>query len=201
VRSYQAHHNLGTDGIAGTETWRALRSTAQPSTDAFGGKLPPRIDGVTQRPPPANDAELRARILQVAQGEVGNTEATNRNDGEILKYPRAFGRGSEAWCDDFVSWVNTQAGNPMNQYNCETTHRTLVQDGRWKGKQNPQPGDLVLFDWDGDRKADHIGIVKSVNADGTITTIEGNTSERGQHEGVWEKTRTLDSILGFGNPA
>ena len=32
-------------------------------------------------------------------------------------------------------------------------------------------------------------------APSTITTIEGNTSKRGHHEGVWEKTRTLDTIL------
>ena len=58
----------------------------------------------------------------------------------------------------------------------------------------------MLFDWDGDRAADHMGIVKSVNANGTLTTIEGNTTRPGHHQGVWEKTRTMDTILGFGNP-
>ena len=32
----------------------------------------------------------------------------------------------------------------------------------------PAPGDLILF---GDR---HVGIVESVNADGSLTTVEGN---------------------------
>lgn len=199
LRRFQQSRGLQVDGVAGPATWRALRGT--PSGDDGFSTGPGTTVDLSGRAPPANDAELRARILEVAQGEVGNIEATNRNDGEILKYARYFRRGSEAWCDDFVSWVNTLAGNPMNDYNCETTKRTMISEGRWKGKTNPRPGDIVLFDWDGDRQADHIGIVKSVNRDGTFTTIEGNTSKSGKHEGVWEKTRTLDTILGFGNPA
>jgi peptidoglycan hydrolase-like protein with peptidoglycan-binding domain len=188
VRRFQADKGLDVDGIVGPSTWRALRGPS--GEDTFTPA--PRVSG--------NDAALRGRILELAQGEIGRTEATNRNDGQALKYPRYFGRGREAWCDDFVSWVNTHAGNPMNDFNCETTHRTMVAEGRWKGRHDPQPGDIVLFDWNGDRHADHIGIVKAVNSDGSVQTIEGNTSKRGNHEGVWEKRRTLETILGFGNP-
>ena len=35
----------------------------------------------------------------------------------------------------------------------------------------PQPGDLIVWD-------EHIGVVESVDADGTIHTIEGNSSDR-----------------------
>ena len=41
------------------------------------------------------------------------------------------------------------------------------------GKQ--KPGDIVLFDFNRNGTSDHIGIVVSVNKDGSITTIEGNT--------------------------
>ena len=34
----------------------------------------------------------------------------------------------------------------------------------------PQPGDLIVWD-------EHIGVVESVGADGTISTIEGNSSD------------------------
>jgi hypothetical protein len=49
--------------------------------------------------------------------------------------------------------------------------------------------------------ADHIGIVERVNADGSIGTIEGNTEnpQTGQ-EGVWRRTRSMGTVLGFGNP-
>ena len=77
----------------------------------------------------------------------------------------------------------------------------MANSGNWKGRNNPQPGDLILFDWDHDNVADHVGLVKSVNGNGTITTIEGNTGG-GPYgsEGVWEKTRTWDFVMGFGNP-
>jgi hypothetical protein len=60
--------------------------------------------------------------------------------------------------------------------------------------RNPQPGDLVWFDRNG------IGFVKSVNPNGTITTIEGSTGGPNGREGVWEKTRTWDTIAGFASP-
>jgi hypothetical protein len=37
--------------------------------------------------------------------------------------------------------------------------------------QRPQPGDLIVWD-------EHIGIVEGVGADGSIQTIEGNSSDR-----------------------
>lgn len=37
--------------------------------------------------------------------------------------------------------------------------------------QLPQPGDLIVWD-------EHIGIVESVGADGSIQTVEGNSSDR-----------------------
>ena len=35
----------------------------------------------------------------------------------------------------------------------------------------PQPGDLILFG------SEHVGLVESVNPDGSLTTIEGNSSD------------------------
>jgi len=197
VKRFQAAHKLAADGVVGPKTLAALNggATFQPAPTK-----PSPSPITTPVTPPANNADLRQRILSIAQGEVGHTEATNHNDGSVLKYPNYFGRGSEAYCADFVSWVSTQAGKPMNQPYVPTVKNDLVQSGRWKGKSNPQPGDLVIFDWNHDGVGDHIGIVKSVNPNGTIDTIEGNTSGPNGKEGVFNKTRTYDTILGFGNP-
>lgn len=182
VVRFQRAKGLEADGVVGPNTWRALEGAVVAPT------------------PPPSGGDFRARILDAARGELGNVESGS-NRGEILKYPNAFGRGSEAWCADFTSWVMRQAGGSMNDPYCPSVVNQLKADGNWKGKSNPQPGDLVLFDWDGDRVADHIGIVEKVNADGTIGTIEGNTEnpQTGQ-EGVWRRTRTMGVILGFGQP-
>ncbi len=182
VVRFQRAKGLQADGVVGAGTWRALEGA------------------VVAPPAPPSNGDLRARVLDAARGEIGTTESGD-NRGEALKYPNAFGRGAEAWCADFTSWVTQQAGGSMNDPYCPSVVNQLKADGNWKGKSNPQPGDLVLFDWDGDRTADHIGIVERVNADGSIGTIEGNTTnpQTGQ-EGVWRRTRSLSSVLGFGQP-
>ena len=143
---------------------------------------------------------LRNRILDLAQGEVGTVEATNNNDGDVAKYPGYFGRGPESYCANFVSWVLSNAGARTDFFNTETMKNAWVNDGKWKGLSNPQPGDVVWFDWDRDGVTDHVGLVKSINADGSIHTIEGNTGGPGGREGVWEADRGYDVIAGFGSP-
>jgi surface antigen len=97
--------------------------------------------------------------------------------------------------------VDTQAGSPMNAPYVPSLHTQLQQEGKWKGQSNPQPGDIVIFDWEGKGEAWHVGLVKGVNADGSIQTIEGNTSQPGGGpQGVWEKTRYMSTVLGFANP-
>ena len=179
---FQRAKGIEADGVAGPGTWRALA----------GGVVAPT-------PPPAN-GDFRQRILDAARGELGTLESGD-NRGAALKYANSFGRGPEAWCADFTSWVMQQAGGKMNEPYCPSVVSDLKAQGKWKGKRDPQPGDLVLFDWDGDGSADHIGLVEKVNADGTIGTIEGNTTNpQNGREGVWRRTRTMGTILGFGQP-
>jgi peptidoglycan hydrolase-like protein with peptidoglycan-binding domain len=183
VVRFQRAKGLNADGVVGAGTWRALAGP------------------VVAPPPPSSSGDLRARVLEAARGEIGTTESGD-NRGEALKYANHFGRGPEAWCADFVSYVTQQAGGKMNDPYCPSVVSNLKADGNWKGRSNPQPGDLVLFDWDGDGQADHIGLVEKVNGDGTIGTIEGNTSnpQTGQ-EGVWRRTRATSLVLGYGAPS
>lgn len=188
VLRFQSANGLDVDGVVGPQTWGAL-----------GGSSFTPGSGPVRGPAPAN-GDLRSRILALAQGEVGTLEATGNNDGDVTKYPNSFGRGQESYCADFASWVITNAGGSLNDPWCPSIKNQLINTGNWKGRSDPQPGDLVLFDWDHDNVADHVGLVKSVNGNGTLTTIEGNTGGPGGQEGVWEKTRTWDFVMGFGNP-
>ncbi|MHB8873341.1 MAG: CHAP domain-containing protein [Myxococcaceae bacterium] len=142
----------------------------------------------------------RRRIVQIAQSQVGKKERGD-NRGEILKYPGKFGRGPEAWCSDFVSWVDTRAGRKMNEPYVPSQLARDKDRGDFH-KRNPKPGDRIYFDWNKNGVPDHIGIVKKA-VKGGVKTIEGNTQnpKTGQ-EGVWNRVRTWAShtILGFGTP-
>jgi peptidoglycan hydrolase-like protein with peptidoglycan-binding domain len=186
VEAYQYSRGLKVDGVVGSGVWSALVS----------GK------GEVDHTPSAQSQALRGRILDVARSQLGMHEATNHNDGEILKYPHAFGRHSESWCADFVSWVSTQSGKSLNYAYTPYLLNHLKDAGQWKGKNDPTPGDIILFDINGDGRADHTGFVESVNPDGSVNTIEGNTlNEATGVEGVWRRHRDLDVIIGFGRPS
>ena len=60
--------------------------------------------------------------------------------------------------------------------------------------KSPEPGDIFLISHDGNNG--HTGIVKTVNRDGTVTTLEGNTNTAGSRtgDGVYERTRLVASI-------
>lgn len=183
LKAFQKAAKLAASGVCTPETWAALEA-AKPADTAPG----------------VSDA--RKRIIAIATGELGLKES-GQNRGEILKYPRFFGRGAEAWCADFASWVYTKAGVPLNCASTRTMVANLKAAGKWK-TGNPKPGDLVFFDWvkgngyRGSGLADHVGIVVSVNADGSVNTIEGNAQNSSGVQGVWRHTRR-SGILGFGS--
>jgi hypothetical protein len=121
------------------------------------------------------------RALQAAQAEVGVTEQPpGSNDApRIAQYRQATaGSGIGPWCAYFVSWAAQQAGAPLGEAGQGFGGVSAVagwaqRTGRWTpagSGTRPNAGDLIV--WGGE----HVGIVESVDADGSIHTIEGNSS-------------------------
>lgn len=69
----------------------------------------------------------------------------------------------------------------------------------WGGRKK---GDIVLFDFNHNGTSDHIGIVVSVNSDGSITTVEGNTGSGNNTNGgqVQKRTRYKSQVNYFVRP-
>lgn len=121
------------------------------------------------------------RALQVAEGEIGQTEQPpGSNDSpRIAEYRTATaGSGIGPWCAYFVSWAAKQAGTPLGEagqgFGSVSALTSWAQrTGRFTPEAagvTPQPGDLIV--WGGE----HVGMVESVDADGKIHTVEGNSS-------------------------
>lgn len=48
-------------------------------------------------------------------------------------------------------------------------------NGQWQDRNyEPQAGDIIFFDWDGDGTIDHVGITEKCE-NGTVYTVEGNS--------------------------
>ncbi len=145
---------------------------------------------------------VRENFLRVAASQVGYRE----NYENITKYGRWYGMNRQPWCAMFVSWCARMSGVPESEIpNFAACNSGGVswfkQHDRWKDRSyTPLPGDVVFFDFDEgsgyDGRAEHVGIVESVDDD-YVYTIEGNTS----NEMVERKQRPRDrSILGYGAP-
>ena len=111
--------------------------------------------GVTEQPPGSNESP---RIAQFRQATAGAP-------------------GPGPWCAYFVSWAAREAGVPLGDAGqgfgrVDDVYAWAQSAGKAipAGSGSPQPGDLIVWD-------EHIGIVESVGADGSIHTIEGNSSD------------------------
>ena len=112
------------------------------------------------------------------------------------------------WCCAFVWCIFEECGASDLFYDGKKTAYcpTVHQWGREKGLIVPpsegQYGDIVLFDWNGDGVADHIGFIISRNGNGTYETVEGNTSTYNYTYGgyVLKMTRYYSSIIAIIRP-
>jgi len=128
------------------------------------------------------------RMVALAQKEIGQSETGGNNDSARIKEYRAATAGAEntpgPWCAYFVSWLGQQSGAPVGANGNGTGYVPTLeawgkQEGRYTphGQGTPNPGDIVIINWNGAGVADHTGIVESVDPDGTVHTIEGNSSD------------------------
>ena len=122
--------------------------------------------------------------------------------------PNMFSYGfNEPWCGDFQRYNLEQGG--YKEWVKKFPKRFCYCPSIWEKskelgcrKYSGIPGDLVLFDWNGNKVADHIGMVVKKNSNGTYTTVEGNTSNVSNANGncVQVRVRETRFIRGFVRP-
>ena len=137
---------------------------------------------------PRGSGQVGAQMVALAQQEIGNTETSGNNESPRIREYRSATAGAEntpgPWCAYFVSWLAKGAGAPIGASGNGTGYVPTLeawgkQEGRYTphGQGVPNPGDIVIINWGGSGAADHTGIVERVDPDGTVHTIEGNSSD------------------------
>jgi hypothetical protein len=157
-----------------SSSFSSLLSAGAPAT--LGTSAPLAATGAAA---PSNAGQA---ILNAVRGEVGVAEQPpGSNDSpRIAQFRQATaGSGVGPWCAYFTSWAARQAGVPLGDSGqgfgrvddvyawAQRTGKAIPNGAGVK----PQPGDLIVWD-------EHIGVVDSVDPDGAIHTIEGNSSDK-----------------------
>jgi surface antigen len=159
----------------------------------------------------------RNEFIMAARAEVGTVEGPKDNETKYGAFTKA---NFLPWCGSFVMWCANQVGLKIpNVVSTAQGAEKFKGIGSWSNAETakPKPGDLAFFDFtECGTPVDHVGIVVKDNGDGTVTTIEGNTSgdakksasERNGGE-VAQKIRAYKAdnkkklkpfIVGFGSP-
>lgn len=147
----------------------------------------------------------KEQYVKRALGYVGMIEGTTKHKEIVKAYnairplPSGYSlKASDAWCAAFVSAVANLAGyGDSFPYECSVSR--MVDKAKRakmyidKKDTTPRVGWLVVYDWQGDGRLDHVGIVSEVLPK-TIKVIEGNYNDR-------VKIRTIKqdaaSIVGY----
>lgn len=147
-------------------------------------------------------------VLDVARSQIGYVEQPDGSN----RYGAAYGMDRVAWCAEFMWWCFDQAepGDTPSTLIPKTAYTPTFASWfqqRGQAPSSPAPGDLVFYDFpDSLRRIQHVGLVEAVNADGTITTVEGNTTSgvsgsQDRGGGVWRRRRSTSAVKVWGRPA
>ena len=111
--------------------------------------------------------------------------------------------GRVEWCACFVSWCADQCGYIESGIipkfaGCVDGANWFKGNGQWQDRNyEPQAGDIIFFDWEGDGETDHVGIVEKCE-NGVVYTVEGNSGDACRQK---QYTVGSSSIYGYGIPA
>ncbi|MBR4308651.1 MAG: Cna B-type domain-containing protein [Oscillospiraceae bacterium] len=151
-------------------------------------------------------------VISVAVSQLGYTESSENylvmDDGTTKGYTRYgqwYGDPYGDWCAMFVSFCMEYAGvqDVPTESSCtrwiELLSREDVNLYREAAYHTPLPGDIVFFDYNGDKSSEHVGLVAEIlyneetEAPEQIKVVEGNSANRVQYV-----TYKLDDKVLFG---
>lgn len=140
------------------------------------------------------------QLTEWFKSQVGIQEKEENNViYNTIYYGREVSGDNYPWCCAFI-WVGFNKNNMSNLFcgGTKTAYCPFVV--HWARTHNQwitsgyREGDLILFDWDNDGVADHIGYCIGVSGN-TVITIEGNAGDK------VSQCYRVDNIMGAYRPA
>lgn len=151
-----------------------------------------------------------ADLLRLAASQLGIKESpagSNKVKYNTAYYGREVSGSAYPWCVVFLWWLFREGGGSGLFYGGNKTASCTTLYGYHRGKGQAvtdyRPGDVIFFDFSGEKKiTEHVGLCESVEA-GYITTIDGNTGTTNEANGgaVMRRKRTLKYVSGAYRPA
>lgn len=146
------------------------------------------------------DEQIRT-VIEAARSQIGYRALPNRRTpfGDFTGYPE------QVWAGSFLTYAMSTALIPCPPLTATSSALAeFVRTNRLY--RTPRTGDVVFFVFptEGSFGQPHVGLVTEVAA-GNFRCVEGQTASgnpRGNQDasGVFERTRYLTDVLGFGRP-
>jgi hypothetical protein len=144
-----------------------------------------------------------ADIVRAARRYIGVKETPRGSNRQ--QFGARYGMNGVAWCSIFVAEVLADVGIDVRRLvtpgyaSCEMALAGFRAKHWTVPNSAAQPGDVVFYQFDRDRAADHTGIIESVTG-GHLVAIEGNTGVGHDTNGgaVMERQRSWSLVKGIG---
>jgi hypothetical protein len=191
--------NVSESGVAGVQRQLGLDDTGQIGEQTFNGLRSIRIpEGLPHAGEPAMDVTaqnmigeawlifgkpaalpIREQALNGAERWIGYFE-TGNNDTVFGSW---YGANYQPWCAMFATYCFEveASGSPSFIRGSRYAYCPYIVSDARNGRYglnvttDPQPGDLVVYDWQRDGTFDHVGIFED-GSTSSFQAIEGNTS-------------------------
>jgi hypothetical protein len=213
VAGVQRQQHLDATGWIGEKTFNTLRSIVIPDGLPHAGEMAmdaTAVNLIAQAwdefggSEPEETGTVREAALARAISQLGYTEGPNNDN----KYGAWYGLNHEPYCAMGVTWCYELGAQDIGSDSPSFRKGSyyaycpyIVSDARsgrngLRTTDDPAPGDLIVFDWEGDGTYDHVGLFECwTSGNNQCQTIEFNTSpsssgSQSNGGGVYRKSRS-----------
>ena len=180
----------------------SLRPKLRPTEDfgpSFNFKSP--IDKTIELNYLLRDPKAKTKSKEIVSGL---SEKTEEGERAVQGFYDSVAKGQglsateNAWCAAFVHYILTELGaDTLKGYKGQRARKYIDYGSPVDDVKNAQEGDIVIFDWNGDGKGDHVAFyagtrITDKDNPNKISVVGGNQDDK-----VTLMTRNMSKVLGI----